>query len=186
MIVRIRQIRPEFFTDPVTGHLSPVTQVTYIGLWCVADDAGWLTWDVSQLGALLSPYKSIPAREKVLNLAAVALSERKRLIFYSCGCAWLPKLADHQRIGGNKAFPGRDAHRVHTGADKSIHEIVPKCEDPDGKRLTFQEVHTSMDKSARNVTVSNVTVGAPATDPDGPVGAGGLKDRVAAHGYKPS
>lgn len=129
--MRIRQIRPEFFTDPVTAHLSPVVRLTYIGLWCVADDAGWLVWDVPQIGALLYPYKSVHAREHVVTQAGEVLVAAGRLRINECGCALIPTLTTHQKIGGNKSFPVRDKHRVHT----------------------------STDESARNGRVSNVTVG---------------------------
>ena len=129
--MRIRQIRPEFFTDPVTAHLRAPVQVTYIGLWCVADDAGWLAWDVPQIGALLYPYKSGHAREALVTKAGEELVTTGRLVIHKCGCALVVKLADHQRIGGSKSFQVRDRHRVHR----------------------------DMDLSASNVTVSNVTVG---------------------------
>jgi hypothetical protein len=156
--MRIRQVRPEFFTDPLTAHLPAAIQVTYIGLWCVADDAGWLIWDVPQIGALLYPYKSVRVREALVVRAAEVLTEGGRLVLHDCRCALIPKLEDHQKIGGNKSFPVRDKHLVHTRTDKS----------------------------ARNGRVGNVTVGdviAPA--PEGGAGAPSLKERVAAHGYDP-
>jgi hypothetical protein len=157
--MRIRQIRPEFFTDPVTAHLPPVVRLTYIGLWCVADDAGYLVWDVAQIGALLSPYMSVRGREKLVTSAGDVLADKGRLVFYECGCALLPKLANHQKIGGNKSFPIRDLHRVHTSTDtwKAAHR---RAKDDSAPFYTdFQEVHTSTDLSDRNVTVGNVTVG---------------------------
>jgi hypothetical protein len=129
--MRIRQVRPETFTDPVTGHLPPAVLLTYIGLWCVADDAGWFAWDVDQLGALLYPYKSIRVRTRGIAVAGEALVRAGRITLHECGCAFIPTLADHQKIGGNKSFTARDNHRVHT----------------------------RMDESARNVTVGNGRVG---------------------------
>ena len=157
--MRIRQIRPEFFTDPVTAHLSPLAQITYIGLWCVADDAGWLAWDVPQLGALLSPYKSVRVRERAVEKAGQDLVEVGRLIIYPCGCALIPKLETHQKIGGNKSFTARDRHAVHT----------------------------RMDKSARNVTVSEgrVSNGSLAPAPEGGA-ARDFKERLIAAGIKAS
>lgn len=128
--MRIRQVRPEFFTDAVTAHLSPAVQITYVGLWCIADDGGWLSWDVPQIGALLYPYKSVRGRERTVASAGAALSAAGRLVLHPCGCGYIPKLADHQRIGGTKSFTSRDKHRVHT----------------------------NMDQSARNVTLGNVTL----------------------------
>ena len=112
--MRIRQVRPEFFTDAVTAHLPPAVQVTYIGLWCVADDAGWLSWDVAQIGALLYPYMSVHVRERAVAHAGETLVAAGRMELHDCGCAHIPTLPDHQRIGGNKSFPARDSHRVHT------------------------------------------------------------------------
>ena len=128
--MRIRQIRPEFFTDPVTAHLSAATQVAYIALWCVADDAGWLDWDVPQIGALVYPYKSVHARESAIVRAGAALVAVGRLRVLDCGCARIPTLETHQKIGGNKSFTARDKHQKH-------------------------EVQTRMDLYARNVTLGN-------------------------------
>lgn len=112
-------MRPEFFSDPITSRLKPDVRLTYIGLWCVADDAGWLVWDVPNIGALLYPYESVRVRELRIAKAGVALAEAGRIVTHPCGCALIPRLEDHQRIGGNKSFPVRDKHRVHTGPDKS-------------------------------------------------------------------
>ena len=156
--MRIRQIRPEFFTDPITGRLDPAVQVAYIGLWCVADDAGWLDWDVPQIGALLYPYKSVHVRESLICKAGTALSAVGRLLVMDCGCARIPTLTAHQKIGGNKSFTGRDKHEKH-------------------------EVQTRMDLYARNVTVGKGRVGngtRETDDPDGSVSRTGLKDRIGS------
>lgn len=157
--MRIRQIRPEFFTDPVTGHLAPSVQVTYIGLWCVADDAGWLDWDVPQIGALLYPYKSVHARESLILKAGAELVAVGRLSVMDCGCALIPTLAHHQKIGGNKSFTGRDKHERH-------------------------EVQTRMDLYARNVTVSNGSNGT-GEAAKAPHGAASLRESLIAAGLKP-
>lgn len=156
--MRIRQVRPEFFTDPVTAGLAPAVQVTYIGLWCIADDAGWLAWDPRQIGALLYPYKSVPVRERSIRHAGEVLAAAGRLVIHGCGHAVIPKLVEHQRIGGNKTYSVRDEHRVHT----------------------------DMDLYARNVTLGNVTVGngtAGAGEREAP--APSAKERLAAYGYTP-
>ena len=128
--MRIRQLRPEFFTDPVTAHLRPEIQVTYLGLWCIADDAGYLRWDVEQIGALLYPYMSVRVRERRIEEAGRILHDLERVHLHTCGCAVIPTLEKHQRIGGNRSFPIRDMHL-------SIH------------------VRTSPAVTVSNVTVSN-------------------------------
>ena len=157
--MRIRQIRPEFFTDPVTGHLEPAVQVAYIALWCVADDDGWIDWDVPQIGAVVYPYKSVRHREALIVKAGAALVAVGRLRVLDCGCARIPTLPTHQRIGGNKSFTAREKHEKH-------------------------EVQTRMDLYARNVTLgdgSNGTRGAAS-----PAGGPGFKERLAAAGLKSS
>jgi hypothetical protein len=159
--VRIRQIRPEFFTDPVTGRLPAPVQVAYIGLWCVADDAGWLDWDVPQIGALLYPYKSVHAREALIVKAGASLVAVGRLSVLDCGCARIPTLAAHQKIGGNKSFTGREKHERH-------------------------EVQTRMDLYARNVTLGNGRVGNGTREAaQAPHGAASLRETLLAAGMKP-
>lgn len=109
-VVRIRQVRPEFFSDPVIGRMPPDTRLSYIGLWCVADDAGWLEWDLQHIAAMLHPYESVLVRERRMDKAAAALVEAGRVVIHDCGCAFIPRLSDHQKIGGNKSFTTRDKH----------------------------------------------------------------------------
>lgn len=154
--MRIRQIRPEFWTDPIVASLPVDVRLTFIGLWNAADDAGYLVWDVSQVGALLYPYESVLVRERRIRKAGEWLTEKSRLAIFDCGCALIPRLIDHQKIGGNKSFTARDKHRVHT---------VP-------------------DLSARNVRLGNGTVGNVADARD-PGAASAFKDGLAAAGLKP-
>jgi hypothetical protein len=164
--MRIRQVRPEFFTDAIVSKLTPGIRLTYIGLWCVADDAGWMAWDVSAIGASLSPYESRLAREKRVTLAGVALGNANRLKFYECGCAWIPKLEEHQRIGGNKSFIARDRHTVHTSTDSQKARLAAKEAISALQDAGLQKVHTNMDVSAGklgNGRLSNGTLVAPAS-----------------------
>jgi hypothetical protein len=111
--MRIRQVRPEFFTDPLTARLSIGTRLIYIGLWCVADDAGWLRWDLSQLAVLILPYESVHRREDHIAKARDELVTASRIELLDCGCAVIPTLPRHQRINGTKAYTCRDWHDKH-------------------------------------------------------------------------
>ena len=158
--MRIRQIRPEFFTDPVTAHLPPAVQMAYIALWCVADDDGWIDWDVPQIGALVYPYKSVHAREALIDRAGAALAAVGRLRVMDCGCARIPTLMAHQKIGGNKSFTARDRHQRH-------------------------DVQTRMDLYARNVTLGNGSNGTGEAAAS-PHGAASLRDGLLAAGIDPA
>lgn len=116
-------MRPEFFSDPTTSRLPVEVRLTYIGLWCVADDAGYLELDLPHIATMLYPYESIRVRTRRLERAAEELQTSGRLVVYPCGCALIPTLEDHQRIGGNKSFTVRDKHRVHTFLDKSAGRV---------------------------------------------------------------
>jgi len=109
--MRIRQVRPEFFTDPTTSRLSVDVRLTYIGLWCVADDAGWLEFNAEHIAAMLYPYESIRVRTHRLEKSKAELEAAGRLVLHDCGCAQIPTLEHHQKIGGTKSFTARDKHR---------------------------------------------------------------------------
>jgi hypothetical protein len=110
MAMRIRQVRPEFWSDKVIAGLPMPGRLFYIGLWNVADDAGWLRWDVEQIGAVLFPYDGARHREKAIRGWGDQLVKAGRLLIEDCGCACIPTLPKHQRINGVQSFTVRDQH----------------------------------------------------------------------------
>jgi len=122
--VRIRQIKPSWWLDKdLRLRLTAEAREMYVGLWQIADDAGWLTWDVVRIAAELYPYgvgaslldvDPITARERAVTDWADALERldpaAPHLIVYECGHAHLPKMAAHQRVGGRPVYTVRDAH----------------------------------------------------------------------------
>lgn len=118
-------MRPEFFTDPVIGRLTPDARLTYIGLWCIADDAGWLEWDPPHIAAMLSPYESVRVREGRMTRAAEALIATGRVVVHECGHAQIPTLEGHQKIGGNKSYLIRDRHQsIHVRTSTPLGRYV--------------------------------------------------------------
>ena len=144
--MRIRQVRPEFFTDPVLGRLSNDARLVYIGLWCIADDAGWLEWDVEHIAAMLSPYQSVQVRTRTTRRAVETLVGAGRVVLHDCGCALIPRLADHQKIGGNKSFTVRDRHVERHSPDESRHS---RTSTPVG-RYVGSEVGKSRERATTN------------------------------------
>jgi hypothetical protein len=108
--MRIRQVRPEFWTDETLAVLPDAVRLFYIGLWNVADDAGWIEWQPRRIGALLYPYRTARRRERDVEAWAQLLVEDGRLLLLTCGCGHIPTLTRHQKIGGNRAYPARDEH----------------------------------------------------------------------------
>jgi len=118
--MRIRAVRPDFWQDDTLGHLSDAVRLFYIGLWCVSDDAGWFEWKPAQLGAALYPYRSAASRERSIDAWGDVLVEAGRIVRHPCGCARVPTLPKHQKIGGNPTYAIRQKHQLHTSTDESV------------------------------------------------------------------
>ena len=100
--MRIRQVKPELWTDPVTARFSDAAIRLYIGLWTMADDAGYLEWDEEQIGALLYAYVAPRGRVKRINKAAGEIVESGRMTVLDCGHALIPTMPKHQRFSSSK------------------------------------------------------------------------------------
>ena len=88
-------------------------RLTYIGLWIVADDAGYLKLDLTTIGAVLFPYEPVKRRERHLAAAVEQLVDAGRLQRFDCGCALIPTLSRHQRVTGKTSTTAKDAHGKH-------------------------------------------------------------------------
>lgn len=122
--MRIRQIKPGWWTDKeIRRGLSADAREFYIGLWMLADDAGWLDWDVEVIAAELYPFgvsggllagDPFEEREACVRTWSAQLqslnAKRPHLVIEDCGHARLTRLTVHQRFGGRPVFTVRDAH----------------------------------------------------------------------------
>lgn len=113
---RIRQIKPSWFLDKeLRRGTTADAREFYIGLWILADDAGYLVWDVTRIGAELYPFDGITSRERRVETWAGTLERLNpaapHLIVWDCGHARVPKMPDHQRIAGTQTFTVAKKHR---------------------------------------------------------------------------
>lgn len=67
--MRIRTIKPSFWTDAKVASLPERTRLLFIGLWHVADDSGLLRDDHRELAATILPYEPTAEREASTLLA---------------------------------------------------------------------------------------------------------------------
>lgn len=95
--MRIRQVKPEFWSDSDMAELPPPARLTYIGLWNIADDAGWFVADLSHIAHELYGYDGRAQRERTVAEHLYRLQEIGRVIVELCGHAVIPTLPDHQR-----------------------------------------------------------------------------------------
>jgi len=80
-VARIRTIKPEFFTDSKTGHLSGPATRLFLGMLNHADDCGVLRLNYAELRAKILPYEEPEPGEDcpTLRIVAVPLFELLKL-----------------------------------------------------------------------------------------------------------
>lgn len=96
--MRIRQVKPAFWSDERIADWTPACRLFYIGLWMQADDTGWLRWDTPRMAAELYPFDGRAKRERDVAAFADRIEATGRLLRYPCGHAFIPRLVDHQRL----------------------------------------------------------------------------------------
>lgn len=127
--MRIRQVKPEFWKDPDVSGLSPFARLTYIGLWMLADDAGWFRYDVPTIALELYGWDPRARREKAVTQALADLKEAGRVKLFGCIHAQIPTLVEHQRFGGEtkRVYTYKREHDIcpHIPADTRDSPLVP-------------------------------------------------------------
>jgi hypothetical protein len=110
--VRIRQVKPEFWKDPDVLVLPPFARLTYIGLWMLADDAGYFRLDIPTIALELYGWEPRVRREKAVTGAIAELVAARRVETFGCGHAIIPRLVDHQRFAGEtkRVYTVKTAH----------------------------------------------------------------------------
>ena len=98
--MRIRQVKPAFWSDATVAELSERTRLFYIGLWMIADDAGWLRWNAVEVARDLYGYEPRTKREKRVEAMFGELVDAKRVVLHGCGHAVIPTMPGHQRLAG--------------------------------------------------------------------------------------
>lgn len=96
-------MRREFWTDRRIALLPKSTRLFYIGLWAVADDEGYLAWDIPQIAGELFPFDSMKRRERECEADAGRLVGEARVVVLECGRhAVIPTLPEHQKHAGGE------------------------------------------------------------------------------------
>jgi len=136
VVSRIRQIKPSWFLDKqLRRGTTADAREFYVGLWMLADDAGFLIWDVERIGAELYAFDGIAARERNVEKWASMLEtldpDSPHLIVWTCGHARVPKMPGHQRIAGKQTFVVGEKHRDMCRAIVSRREPLVAIDPPD-------------------------------------------------------
>lgn len=113
-LVRIRPVKPDFWEDEEIASWPEGTRLFYIGLWNIADDAGYFIARPVHIAADLYRYESRARRERVVRDRLAFLVARNKVIrFDDCDCAWMPSMKGHVRVGGTPAFTVKNRHQSH-------------------------------------------------------------------------
>lgn len=97
-MARIRTIKPDFFTSEDIMALSPLARLLYIGIWLEADREGRLTWKPSTLKV-----RYLPSDACDVKALCDELTNRRLVMPYGQGLAFIPSFKDHQYINGKEA-----------------------------------------------------------------------------------
>lgn len=92
--MRIRQVKPAFWTDAKLVRLPADIRLFYIGTWAIADDAGWFEWEPEQVAI------DLHMRESFVRRAMGVLAAAGRIRLYDCGHGEVVHLVEHQRLAG--------------------------------------------------------------------------------------
>lgn len=95
----------------------------YIGLWNLADDAGFLEWNLPEIAAALSPYESAPDREKVARSGARLLVKAGRVEVLSCKTHARIATIERWKIPGGGQFYG--VQKAHSKCQSGSIRINP-------------------------------------------------------------
>lgn len=95
--MRIRSIKPEFWTDSVIVQLPYEARLLFIGLWNTADDHGWIEDEPDRIKLQILPVDSVDIEATLDLLVATNLLERR---LFEDGSAWfyIRNWKKHQRV----------------------------------------------------------------------------------------
>jgi hypothetical protein len=159
--MRIRSIKPEFWADTKVASLPIGARLTFIGLWNIADDAGYLVMDVGQIAHDLYGYDPREERESAVEDHLVALEGSGRVQVLPCGHAYIPTFERHQRLRGGTA-------RVETV--KALHDLCPAQ-----PRTTPHNCAVERSVALSNVAYAPHNPAQPRTDADNPEGSSSVR-----------
>jgi hypothetical protein len=145
--MRIRQVKPEFWSDAALQMaVGPEVLLFYIGLWNEADDGGWLRWDLVEIAADLYRYQPNAKRVKNATRFAARLVDLGKVVIDECGMhALIPNFAKHQHLSA-------EDKQVHTHSTEHAERCL-QGSPPADPRGDPREVGRDGDGSVRVVKV---------------------------------
>ena len=117
--MRGRYLMREYWEDSdLWLRLSAEEREFYIGLWMLADDAGWLPRDVAGIAAALYRYENRHERETTTAERLTKLRELGKIESLRC-CVFVPAVPRYPRPG-NKSQTHLAEHQRHSAKNKRV------------------------------------------------------------------
>lgn len=147
LTMRGRYLMREYWSDAALfTKMTPAEREVYIGLWMLADDAGWMPRDIQAIAAALFRYDEPAAREALVRSTLVHLRTLHKVDSLRCGCLYLPAVSRYPRAGKRSA-EHLIAHQEHSNGFKrnqshsnpSPDPTLPNPTLPDGSRASAGE-----------------------------------------------
>lgn len=113
LTMRGRYLMREYWSDSdLFLRLSAADRELYVGLWMLADDAGWMPWDVPAIAAAMYHYEDRAPREAKVRAGVAKLVRIGKVERHKC-CLYLPAVARYPRAG-KKTTEHKAAHQTHS------------------------------------------------------------------------
>jgi hypothetical protein len=175
LTMRGRYLMREYWSDSdLFLRLDAAHRELYQGLWMLADDDGYLPRDVTGIAAALYRYTDRGPRERFVSDGLTKLRELGKVQSLRC-CLYLPSVARYPRAG-KKSTDHHAEHQIHSKRSDANKGHTPN---------PFKPIQTDLNPSP--VVVPSLPDVAHATPPNGgAVAPDEFRDRMAAHGVKPS
>jgi hypothetical protein len=160
-MARIRTIKPEFFTSEDVVALSAFARLLYVALWCEADREGRFAWKPKTFAM-----RYFPADDLDVPSLAHELVDRKLIVLYGDGYAYIPTFSRHQHINPRESasnLPPPDASA--TRAARVDHASATRCH----ASVTQREEGKEGKEGDRRVPVESETDSTPASDASPPI-----------------
>lgn len=133
--MRIRYLKPGFFTNEALAELRPEARLLYAGLWLLADREGRLEDRPKRIKAEIFPYDSYDVEKLLSSLASNGFLVRYQVDGQNY--IWLPSFKKHQRINP------RELPSALPRCDQEAAESVPEhtLDDAEAQPENFQMDH---------------------------------------------
>ena len=130
LTMRGRYLMREYWSDSdLFLRLTAEQREVYVGLWTLADDAGWLPRDVPAIAAALFRYEDRAPREPRVRGALDRLRNLGKVQSTRCGCLHLPSVERYPRAG-KKSNEHALEHRMHSNGSNPNKRYSKPSPDP--------------------------------------------------------